>query len=457
MRAKNKLSEKNFIFFGINYIVGFGFVVTIANVISKGLWGMLIFTLTSFIALIVMLAFSKGTQAFGNEVGGSYVYSKKAFPKQKWFIFLTGWNQFAQIPLFAATTPLFISQLVSEFDKSNQLIYQICSIGIFIILSLLNLLGLKLSKWFILITAIFKWIILTLGFIIVIYFLITSGSITNVFQTNEKISISIIASSVLSFFYAFGGIEGLAGISSDIETKRFRKLLFLIFLIVFVFYFIFYLIFIWIDTTNIITKETSFTFNKIFKITFGITGSILFIIGGFFRNFTSTLSSNIYYSRIIVSLAQDNFIPNQLAKKAKNNEYKNAIYFSTFSSIISMIIFGIIPYYLNLEDQFASILNAGIIVFFMQYLLAIFSILVLSFKKTQIQTSIFEKFLYIIGIILIGFIILLNLFPPIVGENYQINSLLILISYFSVILIGFFLWWSYSFYKKRKNLKSNCS
>ncbi|WAM10876.1 hypothetical protein ONA00_06345 [Mycoplasmopsis cynos] len=56
---KNKFTEKQFIFYGLNFIVGFGFIITISSVISRGLWGILIFALTAFISMTVMLAFAR--------------------------------------------------------------------------------------------------------------------------------------------------------------------------------------------------------------------------------------------------------------------------------------------------------------------------------------------------------------------------------------------------------------
>ncbi|VEU59819.1 APC family permease [Mesomycoplasma neurolyticum] len=453
MSNKNKFSEKNFIFYGLNYIIGFGFIVTISSVISKGAWGILIFVLTAFIAMVAMLSYSRGGQVYGKEIGGAYAYAKKAFPKNRFFIFCVGWNQFAQVPLFAASTPLLLSSLLTEFDKSNQFIYQISSIILFVVVTLIGLFGIHLSKWFIFITSFFKWVIILLGFGIVVYLSFGNFSIAKSFQSNEEISIAIIASSILSFFYAFGGFEGLAGVSLEVKTKRFKKLLFLIFIIVFTFYFVFYLVFLFLDKDVVEIGDDSVSFSKLLKIVFGLTGSILFIIGALFRNFSSTLSSSLYYSRIIASMANDNFIPKIFAIKNKNNEYKYSLMFAIFVQIIAMIILGIIPYYLNLKDQFSTIISAGVIVFFMQYIFSIFSILIISNKTKEIKISIFEKILYVIGIVIISLIILINIFPFIVNEPFKTTSLFKLISYVVVMLLGFAFWALNNFVLSKKNKK----
>ncbi|MGZ9413715.1 APC family permease [Mycoplasma sp. 480] len=446
---KNKFSERQFLLFGLNYIVGFGFIVTIAGVISKGLWGMLIFVLTAFICGAVMLAFARGGENFGSEVGGSYVYGKKAFPKQRWFIFFQGWNQFAQVPLFSATTPLFFSGLLSELDKEHQEIYLAVSIVFFLLTTIVSALGLKISKWFIFISAIIKWITIITGLFIVIYLSATQLDFASKLLSKDEITIGVIVGSVLSFIYAFGGLEGLAGLSADVETKRFKKILVLIFIIILSFYLIFYLIFLGVsfnDTTN--------SFSNLFKLVFGITGVILFAIGLFFNRTTSSISSLVYYARTVVPLAEDGFLPSSLAIKGKNNNYKNAIIFCTIFASISMIIFTLIPYFLGIEDKFHAILNAGNIVFLMQYLLTIFSILVIGYKYKEFKIPIWEQILLYFGMLVIIFVILISFIPPMVGEEYTLSTAILLPSYAGTMLIGYAIWGLWHWISKRKQNKS---
>ncbi|UWD34336.1 APC family permease [Mesomycoplasma molare] len=453
MLLKNKFSEKQFVLFGLNYIVGFGFIATISGVIAKGLWGMLIFVLTAFISMAVMLAFARGSQFFSNEVGGTYVYARKTFKKHKWFLFLQGWNQFAQVPLFSATTPLFFSTLLSEFDKGNQLIYQIASVSIFMIFIIISALGLKLSKWFVFFAAIIKWITIALGLAIVTYYSFMNFNFSNSFVNNEKVTLGIIISSVLTFIYAFAGGEGLAGLSSDVETKRFKKILMLIFIIVLSFYLVFYLIYLGLEPNTFKTSNSSVQFGAIYKGTFGLVGLILFTIGLFFNRASSSISSMIYYARTVVPLAEDGFIPSKFAKKSKNGEYTNAIIFSTIFALISMIIFTILPSILQVRDQFVSILNAGNIVFLMQYLFTLITIVTLSHKEKKFKLPLWEEIVYILAILLIGFVILSSFIPPIIGEQYTKSTAILLPSYVGVMLIGYIIWWIWYLINKKPGKK----
>ncbi|UWV86069.1 hypothetical protein NW063_04540 [Mycoplasmopsis cynos] len=76
---KNKFTEKQFIFYGLNFIVGFGFIATISSVISRGLWGILIFALTAFISMTVMLAFARASQSYGKRSWWNICLCKKSF------------------------------------------------------------------------------------------------------------------------------------------------------------------------------------------------------------------------------------------------------------------------------------------------------------------------------------------------------------------------------------------
>ncbi|WP_322876327.1 APC family permease [Mycoplasmopsis felis] len=447
---KNKLTEKQFFLYGLNYIVGFGFLATITSVISRGLWGMLIFSLTAFISFSVILAFARGSQEYSSELGGTYVYAKKA-SKNKWWVFFNGWNQFAQVPLFSATTILFFSNLLAEFDKGNQLIYQIVSLIFFLTLAVITTFGIKVSKMFILASAIIKWSTIILGVIFGVYLSLYTNNFSNNFLLVDKISVSVITTSVLNFIYSFGGAEGLAGIRAEVQTNRFKKILMLIFITVLSIYFTLYILLLGLDLS---VFKGSLTFSILYNKILGITGLIIFAIGTLFNRISSTLSSNIYYARMIVPLAEDGFIPKTFAHKSKNGEYKNALILSTSFSFISMIIFTVIPIILGVKDQFSFILNAGNIVFLVQYFLTILSILIISLKHKHFKLPIWEIIVYIIALLLIAFITLSNLFPILVGEKFTIESLFLLPSYLGVMLVGYILWGIYYFVKKRKSKKT---
>lgn len=120
-----------------------------------------------------------------------------------------------------------------------------------------------------------------------------------------------------------------------------------------------------------------------------------------------------------------------------------------------MIIFTAIPYALGIKDQFSFVLNAGNVVFLMQYLLAIISILVIAFKHKTFKLPWWETTIFILSIILIVFILIVNFIPPIVGDKYTKETIFLAPSYLGVMLIGFIIWGIYIAVQRRK--KKNIS
>ena len=70
-------NERSFTLFTINYIVGFGFISTIISLIQLNLFGIIAIVATAFITFGAALVFSRLTNNFKNEYGGSYAYTKK--------------------------------------------------------------------------------------------------------------------------------------------------------------------------------------------------------------------------------------------------------------------------------------------------------------------------------------------------------------------------------------------
>ncbi|QBF34951.1 APC family permease [Mycoplasmopsis phocirhinis] len=448
-----KFNEKTFIFYGINYIVGFGFIATISSVIKTGQWGILIFALTALIAGGVMLAFARGAQLYGTQIGGSYAYVKEAFPKARPVWFANGWNQFMQAPLFSATTPLFFSGIASLFIKSQQyqLLMQFGSLAFFVILTIISAMSLNVSKKVITATAIVKWIGIAIMFVGIIYLAIRNPHIQLLDKKNlTKVSPYILITSILNFIYSYGGVEGLAGLSSEVNTKNFRRILLSLFGIIIAIYTVFYIIFNFVP--QIETNNSNFVAALLHRA-FGISGLIVFAISLLFRQITSTVFSMVYYAKTVVPLAQDGFLPYSLAKRDKNGTHRNATIFVTIITVLAMIVFSIIPSLFNVSDRFGTILQAGNLVFFIQYLFAVIAILTISFKNKELKIPMWERIIYIIVATLIAFIALVTLFPPIVGENYDASSIIIISSYLGFVVLGFVVWGIFYAYDKKVSTK----
>lgn len=459
-RKDGKLSGLDFGMFMFNYVVGFGFIATIASVIDLGPWGLLVFLLTAFIATAVALSFSRLSQEFPNETGSSYSYAKKAFGK--FGIFFQGWNQFAQIPLFASTSPLFIAEILASFDPNNKTIYTIISVTFFVLLTLVSTFGLKTSKIIIFITGVMKWLTIFIGFILIIFLAIKDNHFSESFNTEIKnadksINASLIASTTVVFMYSFGGIEGAASMSGETKTTKFKNILMYSFGAILIFYILFYIIFLGVNVSAIPSKQTEGgeLIGRIFKYVMGITGFIIFSIGMFFNRITSTLSTLLYYRRLITPLAEDGYLPAILNKKAKNDEYKIAIWFSSIVEMISMIIFTIIPEVTGEKNFFKSVLEIGTLAFFIQYFGTIVTGLVLHFQKRIKPIPIWEQIIYIISLILIVIILLFAFVPPVVNNPWEQKNTIAILPYLIVFIIGYIIWFLNWIYEKKKKEKIN--
>lgn len=439
---KKHFNEKSFTFFTINFIVGFGFITVIQSLIDIGLYGILVFVITSFIILGVGLVYSRLSNSYNNEYGGTYYYSKQVFNKS--FSFYMGWNQYIQGPVLSATAPLFIASASEYLTNNEQVLWilRITSIIFFILLVLVSTLGLHINKILILISSIIKWIILILGLGITIYLVI--DNFNNNFINISQINPYLIFSNILSFIYAFGGYEDVSSMSKDVQFKNFRKILITSFLFIFILYAIFYTL---IQFINIPQFNN---FIQIYQIGLGLSGSIIFVVGLIFNSISARLSVNLTAARKLISLVNDGYLFSALSKTNKRGEYKNAIYFNALLTIGSMLIFWLIPYFLNLNNFFEAVINVGSIAFLIQYMFTFIIALVLYKKKKLKYIKTWELIIYYVSIVLISVVLLIYVFPFIIGSSWSIESLITIISYILFILGGFIIYFINSKTKKLK-------
>lgn len=448
MSNKN-FNEKSFTFFTINYIVGFGFLTTIISLVKLNVFGIIVLLTTGIITFGVSLVYSRLTNSFKEDYGGTYSYSKKL--NSKFFSFFLGWNQYMQGPILASTAPLFLADAASFLTNDQQIIWiiRLVSIVFFILLVIISTFGLKVNKKIILVSAIIKWIILALGMGISLYLSIVQNNFSSNISSNNKITAYTIFATILSFMYAFGGFEDVSSMAKDVKFNNFRKILMVSFAAIISFYFIFYIIMLGIDNSNISN------FSQIYSLVFMNTGIIIFVIGLIFNSISSKISINISTARKIVALSDDGYIFGWLSKKNKNGEYKNAIWFNAIITIISLILFWVVPTFLNLNNFFESVISIGSIAFLLQYIFTFLIALILNFKKKIDRIPLWEIIIYIIASISIFITLLIYIFPFILNEKWTLNNTIVISSYFGFLSIGFIIYIIVSIRKKIKNNITN--
>lgn len=441
-------NEKSFTFFTINYIVGFGFISTIISLINLNIYGIITMLITALITFGVSLVFSRMANNYKNEYGGSYAYAKKL--NNKHFSFFVGWNQYIQGPILASSSPLFLASAASYLTNDETIIWIIraVSVLIFIILILISTLGLKLNKYIILGSGIVKWAILLTGLIITVYLSVQNKFDIQITQdnANSKLIAYSIFANVILFMYAFGGIEDVSALSKDVKFKNFRKILMISFAFILTFYFVFYIVMLGAGRTNLRN------FSQIFQTVLGATGIWLFVIGLLFNGISSKISISISTSRKLVPLAEDGFLFKWLTKKNTRDEYRNAIWFSAIVTIVSMIIFWLIPTLLSIEDFFSSVIELGSVAFLLQYFLTFVTALLLHRKK-EVKIPIWEQIIYFIAMAAILLALIVFLFPFVIAHSWSQENTIILVSYILFIASGYGIQLVMTLIKNRKNKK----
>ncbi|WP_027119362.1 APC family permease [[Mycoplasma] testudinis] len=427
---QNKLSSRQFTSFVINYVAGLGFITTISSVVNLGPYGLLVILITAFITLMVALTFSRLTNAFSKSYGGSYAYARKSYGRK--LTFFVGWNQLIRTPILTATAPLFLADALAVVVTNSQAVLgiRIGSILFFILLVLISTQGLKLNKKVILFSGIIKWIILFLGLLMGLILAISQGHIAYHinFNNTTQVSVLTIFSNVITFMFAFGGIDDTATMVADVKTNNFRKILMFAFSFILVLYFFGYIV---IMGLNIGPKIHNFS--EVYQILTGLTGVIIFVIGLIFNGISSTIGRSIVVARKILPLAEDGYLPKLFTKTNKSGELRNGIWFSTLLTIIALLIFWLIPFLLHLEDFFGVVIQIGVICFFWQYTFTMLSAIILERKKLISKIPWVEKVGYFLAILLMLAALLFFCFHQLRVILELVKTLLLLLSTLSLL------------------------
>nr|WP_129619944.1 amino acid permease [Mycoplasmopsis gallinacea] len=296
-------------------------------------------------------------------------------------------------------------------------------------------LGLKLSTKVIYLSAIIKWTIIFLALLLSVYLAFKNPSYSTNFSgliDKPKSEYAyLISSSVISFMYAFGGFESIAAMTKDAQTNKIKKVLFLSFGFIVGFYLVFYLVLLGINS-SVLNGQ----FSNIFLKTWSITGLVIFVIGTIFNQISSKISTVLVNSRQLIPLAEDGYLPKFLIKTNSRGEYRNAIYFSLGLTIFSLIVFWALPEFLNLKNFFLSVIEIGTISFLVQYVLTFITALILERKNKVITIPWYEKIIYYLVMILLISLIVIYLFPMIVGHSWSVENTIVLVSYLASLIIG---------------------
>ncbi|TCG12119.1 APC family permease [Mycoplasma todarodis] len=448
MTEKNTMSKKKFYLFSLNYIMGFGFIATIGKIMELHALGLVAFMITSFVVLCVALAFSRAADAYPDALGGSYYYAKKSGGRHGGFY--QGWTQYIQGPILSITAPLFLAAILKEIDPSRAILYDFLSVGIFILITVITTFGYKVSLKFIAISSILKWIVLTVSVGAIIYLAAHDNAFHSNWVGSTKVNAITFTGAVLAFIYAYGGVESIASLAGEVEVQKFRKLLLKVFFVLFSIYFVFYLIFMGVNM-SILNSGNVKLFQKIFTVSMGTAGVVIYTIGIIGNKMSARASNTITTSRSVVVLAQDDYLPKWIAKKNKKGEYGISIYLNSTISIIMMLL-GLLLELLKVDDTFNLILDIGLFLFFSQYIGTFISLMILSKRKEVAKIPVWEYIMYLIAIVIMVVVLVIVMVPPITGQPWQLKNTIQITSLLGFIGAGYVIWGIHALMnKKRKN------
>ncbi|MFN3044833.1 APC family permease [Mycoplasmoides gallisepticum] len=437
--TKKTFNDRTFALLTINYVVGFGFIATIVDIVNIGYWAILILFLTSFIATATAFAFSRLISAFPNETGGSISYAKKT--NYKFLTCFTGFNQYVQVPLFAATGPLFLVRIAEVLTANETTLWIVrgVSIAFYISLVLLVVLRVRVSKWFIFATAIIKWISLGIGIIgLVILVARNASNLVENFKNVKDVNAYLIFSTIITFMFAFGGVETTPNIANSVQFNKFSKALIIAIVTIIGFYTIAYILFL-----NLNLNLISDGFIQVYKTVLGTTGLVIFLIYLLFYNISSTMTSTLANPKVLVSAAQIGFLPSFLTRTNRFNQHRNAIITNAVLIIVSMFIFTLLPMFLKLDTNFfRNVINMGTIAFLLQYVLSFITIFVLVKQKKMTNIRWWELLFYGLAVLFILVPSMIYLFPFLVGQSWTVENTITIVTYaifFLVFLIYFFI------------------
>ena len=424
---KKKWSLFSFIIWGFNFTVGYAFIIGLNKSYSTvGIYMPLIIFICGIIALCTGLSFARLSTYFSSN-GGAYLYIKRLFKKE--FAFVTGMIQYIQAP-FVSVSAFFgmiwaISNIKFTANGSSQASFldnspyiALLILFLFVFFYMVMLYGFASTTitlyflWFI------KWLIILFSigialFLVGNYFLpqdATWGStkgVIPIFGTSlyhNKLSPDRLITAIFTFFFGFGGFEGIAVVSEDLENpkKNMPIALLTIICLTIVFYLFYsYVTLGSLGSSLIINGHNHSEFAHIGRLSgnsaSGIKGNdvnpinlliqkipgfknlallgvsalvgivLALVIGAQWANkSTSRLMNGWVNARIIASIAADGFLPRGLARPNKYGQFQRALLLDTILFFILTFVFYVLYLFTHISiSDLIDLYTAGA---FLQYI-----------------------------------------------------------------------------------------
>ena len=198
--------------YGTGLILGAGIYVLIgeaAGFAGNAVW--VSFALGSVVALFAGFSYAELSSIFP-KAAAEYVFIKNAF-KNNFFAFIIGWLTAITSIITAATVALGFGGYFAEFVNIPIII---SAIGLLVILSIVNFIGIRESAW----TNTIFTIIEASGLILIIVIGFTFVSPESIDYTESPSGLTGIAIAFVLIFFAFIGFEDMANIAEEVKKPR---------------------------------------------------------------------------------------------------------------------------------------------------------------------------------------------------------------------------------------------
>ncbi|WP_031542782.1 APC family permease [Mesoplasma photuris] len=391
-KQDQQISLKQLVWLGFNYTVSMGFTLTLSKTFGGetgvGVHLFWIIMLGAIVAGGAAWAFAKCSNVFSDKNGGAFEYTRRTFGRfNGWMV---GFYQYVLIPV---TTPASILVMITiafqgmydplmfGSEEKTRLILNIIAIGVYIVLSLLVLLGTVVFKWATNLTSGVKWIILIMVYISSVIIMIrTNGENYNEAIETGELTSQNFNTSFSAFFYAYTGFETFSTISDNVKNpkKTMPKAIMLVLFIATAFYII-GLVFVMGALGGNVSENPN---NQIISTAMGGGALVMVGISNIAANINGFMQGAYYSGGMLQPLAEQRMITTKIAEvNKKKNVAIKALFLNMILTVFFAVFWLVLPYILNDDGvDYTSLIGFNSIVTFIIYGYVICAALYLSIK-----------------------------------------------------------------------------
>ena len=370
-QEKAKFSFSGATLYGINAVIGSG-IFLLPQKIYKGLGPASLAVMLGTALLVILLAVCLAeTAGYFNKNGGAFQYSKAAFGNFVGFnVGFLGWV--VTIIAWAAMAAAFARLFVITF-KAFEPYELILSVSLIILLSLMNISGLKTSKIFTLTATVAKLIPIVAFSLCALFFIksgIDKGNFTPFLQLDPKVDImKAISSTAIYIFYGFIGFETMSIVAGEMRNpeKNVPRAILGSISIVSVLYMLIIAGTIAMLGSRILQTDASV--QDAFVEMIGPAGAWIISIGALISITGLNIGESVMVPRYGAAIANEGLLPKKIAETNSKN-----------APIVAIIISGILAIALLFSGKFEELAALSVVFRFFQYIPTALAVLVLRKK-----------------------------------------------------------------------------